>query len=104
MIYDLLFVLVAIVAVFLLILNIVMIVRFFQMSNDLRDLRNHFIAVEKEGVVAETKNTVEASSTEKPSLIKRIISSLRVSTSTIIFCVVATICTLVLITLVYALF
>ena len=105
--YDLLNVLYVIVVVFLFILNIVMIVRFFQMSNDLRDLRNHFITSEKEGIAAEASIT-EASVTEeqpkKQSLGQRIKSALRVSPSTLIYCVVATIITLALICLVYEIF
>ncbi len=105
--YDLLNVLYVIVVVFLFILNIVMIVRFFQMSDDLRDLRNHFITSEKEGIAAEA-STTEASVTEeqpkKQSLGQRIKSALRVSPSTLIYCVVATIITLALICLVYEIF
>ena len=105
--YDLLNVLYVIVVVFLFILNIVMIVRFFQMSNDLRDLRNHFITSEKEGIAAEA-STTEASVTEeqpkKQSLGQRIKSALRVSPSILIYCVVTTIIALALICLVDVIF
>ena len=105
--YDLLIILSVIVVVFLFILNIVMIVRFFQMSNDLRDLRNHFITSEKEGIAAEA-STTEASVTEeqpkKQSLGQRIKNTLRERLPDLIYCVVGTIIALALIYLVCEIF